>query len=147
MAQENTCLPGKEERKASFVFTLLHLDFSIWTFHHMNVFMYRLCNVYVCAHVGVRTHVCVLSHSVGSDSLWPRGLLPTRSSVHGIFQAKILEWIAISSSRGPSRPRDWTPVFHLGRQMLYHRDTWEAHMRTDPSDKKLAVFPCESRVR
>ena len=28
------------------------------------------------------------------------------SSVHGILQAKILEWVAISSSRGSSRPRD-----------------------------------------
>ena len=28
------------------------------------------------------------------------------SSVHGIFQARILEWVAISFSRGPSRPRD-----------------------------------------
>ena len=32
------------------------------------------------------------------------------SSVHGIFQAIVLEWIAISFSRGSSRPRNWTPV-------------------------------------
>ena len=32
------------------------------------------------------------------------------SSVHGIFQARVLEWIAISFSRGSSRPRDWTQV-------------------------------------
>ena len=32
------------------------------------------------------------------------------SSVHGIFQARILEWVAISFSRGSSRPRDWTQV-------------------------------------
>ena len=32
------------------------------------------------------------------------------SSVHGIFQAIVLEWIAISFSRGSSQPRDWTPV-------------------------------------
>ena len=30
------------------------------------------------------------------------------SSVHGILQARILEWVAISISRGPSRPRDQT---------------------------------------
>ena len=35
------------------------------------------------------------------------------SSVHGIFQARVLEWIAISFSRGSSRPRDWTPVSHI----------------------------------
>ena len=35
------------------------------------------------------------------------------SSVHGICQAIVLEWIAISFSRGSSRPRDWTRVFHI----------------------------------
>ena len=32
------------------------------------------------------------------------------SFIHGIFQARILEWVAISFSRGPSWPRDWTQV-------------------------------------
>ena len=32
------------------------------------------------------------------------------SSVHGIFQARIVEGIAISFSRGSSQPRDWTCV-------------------------------------
>ena len=32
------------------------------------------------------------------------------SSVHGILQAIILEWVAISSFRGSTRPRDWTLV-------------------------------------
>ena len=35
------------------------------------------------------------------------------SSVHGIFQARVLEWIAISFSRGSSRPRDQTHVSAL----------------------------------
>ena len=34
-------------------------------------------------------------------------------SVHGIFQAIVLEWIAISFSRGSSRPRDRTRVSHI----------------------------------
>ena len=33
-------------------------------------------------------------------------------SVHGILQARILEWVAISLSRGSSQPRDWTQVSH-----------------------------------
>ena len=38
------------------------------------------------------------------------------SSVHGIFQARVLEWVAISFSRGSSWPRDWTWVSHtVGR--------------------------------
>ena len=46
---------------------------------------------------------------------------PPGSSVHGIFQARILEWVAISYSRGSSRPRDQTHIsciFCIGRQIL-----------------------------
>ena len=32
------------------------------------------------------------------------------SSIHGIFQARMLEWVAISFSRRSSQPRDWSPV-------------------------------------
>ena len=44
------------------------------------------------------------SHSVVSDSLWPMGCSWPGSSVHGIFQANILDWVAISFSRGSSWP-------------------------------------------
>ena len=43
----------------------------------------------------------------------PMGYSPPVSSVHGIFQAKILEWVAISFSRGSSQPRDRTQVSHI----------------------------------
>ena len=42
------------------------------------------------------------------------------SSIHGIFQARILEWVAISFSRGSSQPRDRTRGLLHCRQMLYH---------------------------
>ena len=45
-------------------------------------------------------HAC----SVMSDSLWPHRLSPPGSSVCGIFQARILEWVAISYLRGSSWP-------------------------------------------
>ena len=41
------------------------------------------------------------------------------SSIHGIFQARVLEWGAIAFSRRSSRPRDWTRLQHC-RQTLYH---------------------------
>ena len=44
-------------------------------------------------------------------------------SIHGIFQARILEWVAISYSRGSSQPRDWTHISWvscIGRWILYH---------------------------
>ena len=49
-----------------------------------------------------------------------------RSCVHGISQARALEWIAISFSRGSSQPRDWTWVSGIVRQILYHWPTREA---------------------
>ena len=47
------------------------------------------------------------------------------SSVHVILQARILEWGAISLSRGSSRPRDWTLGSCIGRWILCHWATWE----------------------
>ena len=49
-----------------------------------------------------------VSYSVVSDSCDPMDCSPPGSSVHGIIQAKILEWVAISSSRGTSQPKDHT---------------------------------------
>ena len=47
-------------------------------------------------------------------------------SVHGISQARILEWVAISFSRGSSWPGDWIHVFYIGRSILHHWATREA---------------------
>ena len=52
----------------------------------------------------------VLSYSVVSDCLWPMDCSLPGPSVHRIFQARILECIAISSSRRSSQPRDPTRV-------------------------------------
>ena len=46
-----------------------------------------------------------------SDSWDPMDCRPPGFSVHGIFQARILEWVAISFSRGSSWPRDQTHIF------------------------------------
>ena len=51
------------------------------------------------------------------------------SFTNGIPQARILEWVAISYSRGSSQTRDWTcisSVFYIGRGILYHWVAWEA---------------------
>ena len=45
------------------------------------------------------------------------------SSVLGIFQARILEWVATSFCRGSSWPRDRNCIFCTGMGILYH-DTW-----------------------
>ena len=48
------------------------------------------------------------------------------SSLHGIFQAKILQWVAIAAFRGSSWPRDWICTSCIGRQILYHWATRES---------------------
>ena len=53
------------------------------------------------------------SNSIVFNSIDPMGCRlpePSSSSLHGIFQAGILEWVAISLSRESSRPRDWIHV-------------------------------------
>ena len=69
--------------------------------------------------------VCVRAKSLQSClTATPWTVSPPSSSVHGILQAKILEWVAMpSSSRGSSPPRDPTCVSCvscIGRQLLYH---------------------------
>ena len=50
------------------------------------------------------------------------------SSVHGIFQARILEWVAISFSRGSSQPRDQTQVSHNAGRLFTIWATREAYI-------------------
>ena len=69
-------------------------------------------------------HVCARPVAlVLSDSSQPHG-----SSVRGILQARMLEWVAILSSRGSSRPRDQTHFSGVScacRWVLYLSTTWE----------------------
>ena len=50
----------------------------------------------------------------------PMDCSPPRSSVHGISQARILEWVVLPSTWGYFQPRDWTCIPFIGRQILYH---------------------------
>ena len=60
----------------------------------------------------------MLSLSVVSDFLWPHDCSLPGSSVHGILQARILEWVAISFSRGSSQPRVPNPCLPLSKRIL-----------------------------
>ena len=52
------------------------------------------------------------------------------SSVHGILQARILEWVAILFSRGSSQPRDWTQVARTAGRIFTIWATREAQQTT-----------------
>ena len=60
-------------------------------------------------HAGTHTHVYMCAQSC-STLFISLDCSPPGSSVHGISQARILEWITISFSRGSSQPKDRTCV-------------------------------------
>ena len=73
--------------------------------------------------------LCSLTQS--RPTLWnPRDCSLPGSSVHGISQARILEWATVSYSRGSSQPRDQTHVSCISctsSWILHHYATWEIH--------------------
>ena len=74
------------------------------------------------------SHVCVCTQFCPTlcDSI---DCSPPGSTVHWIFQARILQWVAGFYSRGSSQPRDRTHISYvsfIGRQILYHCAIWEA---------------------
>ena len=80
---------------------------------------------------------------------------PPGSSVHGILQARILEWVAISFSRGSSQPRDWTWVSCIAgrcfilwatRESQKAYRTWYSQEVSHPSTNQ--AWPClASKIR
>ena len=70
-------------------------------------------------------------------------LFATSWTIHsppGFFQARILEWVAVSFSRRSFWLRDWTHIssmFCVGRQILYHWATWEACSQTLKATRNL----------
>ena len=75
----------------------------------------------------------------------PTDCSPPGSSLHGIYQAKVLEWVAITFSRGSFWPWDWTCVSCIVRQILNHWATRERKVKKaqscmtlcDPMDYNL----------
>ena len=79
-----------------------------------------------------------------SPTLWdPINCRPPGSSVHGILQARILEWVAVSSFRRSFRPRDWTWVSCIGRRILYYWAICETPKRG--SWERIYHFPWKSK--
>ena len=80
--------------------------------------VFKISGVCVCV------CVCVLVAQSCLTLRDPMDYSPPGSSIHGLLQARILEWVAMpSSSRGSSWPRDLTCIsliLHIGRKALYH---------------------------
>ena len=73
---------------------------------------------------GWYVHACQVTSVVSDSSQTMDCSQPGSFSVCGIIQARILEWVAMTSSRGSSWPRDRTHVSYIfctGRWVLYHQ--------------------------
>ena len=80
--------------------------------------------VCVCACVCLRMH-CHFSHVQFFVTLWA---VPHQAPLSmGILQARILEWVAMPSSRGSSKRRDWTQVSHTAGRIFTIWATRKAH--------------------
>ena len=89
---------------------------------------FQIISAATIRHFSKCVHSCaVLSHSVVSHSLRLHELEPARLLCPWILQARILEWIAMHSSRGSSQPRDWTKVSCIAGRFfncLCHQGSW-----------------------
>ena len=77
----------------------------------------------------------LFSYSVVSDSLWPHRLKPTKLLCQWDTQVRILEWGAISSSRGSSWLMDQTRIFCISC-------TAGRFFTTEPPGKQLVLYQC-----
>ena len=85
----------------------------------------------------ISTFICPCVHAKSLQSCLtlcdPMNCSLPGSSVHRILQARILEWVAVPSSRGSSQTRAWTHfsrVSCIGRWVCYHWCHWGSHLRT-----------------
>ena len=74
-----------------------------------------------------------------SDSLRCHGLQPTRFLLPWTLQARILEWVAMPSSRGSSQPRDWTQVSHIAGRFFTFEPQGKPIIKTDKYRAKHPV--------
>ena len=113
-------LLGHGNRQSFGVYVLIWIPFCEELGHTYQVWMSDFCRVSLWT--GAVYEVVVLKNCYLVAELCLTVCDPMdcslQSSVHGISHARILEWIAISFSRGSSRPRDWTHVTGFGRQIL-----------------------------
>ena len=67
---------------------------------------------------------------------------PMDYTVHGILQARILEWVAFPFSRGSSQPRDRTQVFHIAGRFFTNWATREVHLssKSEHNFTKLKIL-------
>ena len=103
---------------ACFVYSFIYFSYISEIMHYLS------CSVWLIS-LSV-----ILSAAAAAKSLQlyptlchPADCSPPGSSVHGILQARMLEWVPMPSSRGSSRLRNWTHISYvscIGRRLAPH---------------------------
>ena len=102
----------------SFLNAIIHTTSIPYIYMVYAIYMYH---IYIYIHIYMKWSEFAQSCPTLCD---PMDCSPPGSSVHGIFQARVLEWVAISFYRGSSWPRDRTRVSHIvGRRFT----VWATH--------------------
>ena len=91
--------------------------------------------------------ICLWSVTQSCPTLWsPMDCSPSGSSVHGIFQVRILEWVSIAFSWGSSWRRDQTHVSCVDRQILYHECQLGIPILFDTTVINMCHYICQKPV-
>ena len=123
-------------RKEGIQNTTLNNVFSLsYTYSNSHLSFFVYLHPFLIAHIGnlkfgglLEVFIVVIVQSLSWVWLFfnPMDCSPPGSSVHGILQARILEWVAISLSREFIPPRNQTCVSCIDKLILYNWATWEA---------------------
>ena len=137
--------------KFSWIISLVvfSLPFSLlsWNFHFSDVghpgqvlYLFIFCFAYFWLFIYSQGYFLIIEVFINYLTLCnPMDCILAGSSVHGILQARILKWVAISFSRGSSQPRDQTQVScSVGR---YFFTNWAT--RETPESLWMMPYQCE----
>ena len=109
-------------------FYYIHVQIYVYYMYTQTYILYTRYNV-----LYIHIHICILKWSEIAQSCPtlcdPMDCSLPVSSVHGIFQAIVLAWIAISFSRGSSQPRDGTRISRIVDKCFTVWATREVHSK------------------
>ena len=105
-----------------YIFKYLYQVYNL-----LDILTVARCYVF-CTYIWIYDYVCMLAAQSCLTLCDPIDYTSLGSSVYGIFQARILEWVAIPFSRGSSQTRDRTQVSHIAGRFRYFKYVWHLHI-------------------
>ena len=106
--------------------------------------LYTYTTLYIHNSIHTQLGQCWFSHQVMCNSCNLMDCSPWGSSVHGISKARILEWVAISSSRGFSWPRDRTQISCIAGRFFTAEPLGKPHVQLQLYPKGNIIHALEN---